>query len=58
MALYQFLDYFRNGKITWLKRAALILFIFFIAAHLLSFLILSPIIPYDFGKLIGITPKG
>lgn len=56
MALTQLLDYFRNGRISWLKRAALILFIFFIAAHLLSFIILSPVVPYDFGHLIGITP--
>ncbi len=58
LALSQLLDYFRNGKTTWLKRAALIIFIVFIAAHLISFIILSPVVPYDFGKLIGITPQG
>lgn len=58
MALNQLLDYSRNGKITWLKRTALIFFILFIAAHLLSFIILSPVVPYDFGHLIGITPRG
>ncbi len=58
MALSQLLDYFRNGNITWLRRTLLILFILFITAHLLSFIILSPVVPYDFGKLVGITPQG
>ena len=57
MALSQLLDYFHNGRITWLRRALLIIFIVFIAAHLISFIILSPIVPYDFGQLIGITPR-
>ena len=55
MALHQLLDYFRNGRITWLRRALFIVFIVFIAAHLVSFIILSPVVPFDFGSLIGIT---
>ena len=55
MALNQLLDYFRNGRIKWLRRALLIVFIVFIAAHLVSFIILSPVVPYDFGSIIGIT---
>jgi dolichyl-phosphate-mannose-protein mannosyltransferase len=55
MALYQLLDYFRNGRITWLRWTLLVIFILFLVAHLLSFIILSPIVPYDFGGLIGIT---
>jgi hypothetical protein len=57
MALNQFLDYFRNGRIDWLRRTLLIVFIVFLAAHLVSFIILSPVVPYDFGQLIGITPR-
>ncbi|MHB8105346.1 MAG: phospholipid carrier-dependent glycosyltransferase [Dehalococcoidales bacterium] len=55
MALNQALDYFRNGRVTWLRRTLLVLFIVFLVAHLLSFLILSPLIPVDFAKLVGIT---
>jgi dolichyl-phosphate-mannose-protein mannosyltransferase len=55
MALHQLLDYYRNGRVTWLRRTLLIIFIIFLAAHLISFIILSPIVPYDFGGLIGIT---
>ena len=33
----------------------LIIFIVFLAAHLISFFILSPLIPIDFGKLVGLT---
>jgi dolichyl-phosphate-mannose-protein mannosyltransferase len=55
MALTQLLDYFRNGRITWLRRTLLIIFIVFLAAHLVSFFILSPLIPVDFGKLVGIV---
>jgi dolichyl-phosphate-mannose-protein mannosyltransferase len=58
LALSQLLDYFRDGRITWLRRALLIIFIIFIVAHLLSFIILSPVVPYDFGKLVGISPTG
>ncbi len=55
LALNQALDYFRNGKVNWLRRTLLVLFIIFLVAHLLSFLILSPLIPVDFAKLVGIT---
>jgi len=56
MALTQLLGYFRDGRINWLRRTLLIFFIVFLAAHLISFIILSPLIPFDFGKLVGITP--
>ena len=56
MALTQLLGYFRDGRINWLRRALLIVFIVFLAAHLLSFIILSPLVPFDFGQLVGITP--
>jgi dolichyl-phosphate-mannose-protein mannosyltransferase len=55
MALQQALDYFRNGKITWLRRTLLVIFIVFLALHLFSFLVLSPLIPVDFARLVGIT---
>jgi predicted membrane-bound dolichyl-phosphate-mannose-protein mannosyltransferase len=55
MALNQALDYFRNGKVNWLRRTLIVLFIIFLVAHLLSFLVLSPLIPVDFAKLVGIT---
>jgi dolichyl-phosphate-mannose-protein mannosyltransferase len=55
MALKQLLDYFHNGRVTWLRRTLLIIFIVFLAAHLVSFIILSPIVPFDFGSLVGIT---
>ncbi|MBN1693745.1 MAG: phospholipid carrier-dependent glycosyltransferase [Dehalococcoidales bacterium] len=55
MALNQLLDYFHNGRITWLRRTLLIIFIVFLAAHLVSFIILSPVVPFDFGGLVGIT---
>jgi dolichyl-phosphate-mannose-protein mannosyltransferase len=54
MALQQALDYFRNGKITWLRRTLLVIFIIFLVAHLLSFLILSPLIQVDFAQLVGL----
>ncbi len=55
MALNQALDYFRNGRVTWLRRALLVVFIVFLVLHLVSFLILSPLIPVDFAKMVGIT---
>jgi predicted membrane-bound dolichyl-phosphate-mannose-protein mannosyltransferase len=55
MALNQLLDYFRNGRITWLRRTLLIVFIAFLVLHLLSFLILSPIVPFDFASWVGIS---
>lgn len=55
IALNDALEYFRNGRITWLRRTLLVLFIIFIVAHILSFLILAPLIPVDFAQLVGIT---
>jgi dolichyl-phosphate-mannose--protein O-mannosyl transferase len=55
MALNQALDYFHNGRITWLRRTLLVLFIVFLVAHLVSFIVLSPVVPYDFAQLVGIT---
>lgn len=55
MALQQALDYFRNGKITWLRRTLLVIFIVFLSLHLISFLILSPLIPIDFARLVGLS---
>ncbi len=55
LALNQALEYFRNGRITWLRRTLLVLFIVFLVAHLLSFIILSPVVGVDFAKLVGIN---
>jgi dolichyl-phosphate-mannose-protein mannosyltransferase len=55
IALNQALEYFRNGRITWLRRTLLVLFIVFLVAHLVSFLILSPLIPVDFAQWAGIN---
>jgi len=57
MALNQALDYFHNGRITWLRRTLLVIFIVFLVAHLFSFIVLSPIVPYDFAQLVGITVR-
>jgi dolichyl-phosphate-mannose-protein mannosyltransferase len=55
MALSQLLDFYRSRRSGKLKMTALIGFIAFLVLHLISFLILSPFIPVDFAKLIGIT---
>lgn len=55
MALNQALDYFRNGRITWLRRTLLVIFIVFLVLHLFSFIVLSPMIPYNFAQLVGLT---
>jgi len=55
MALNQALDYFHNGRVTWLRRTLLVIFIVFLVAHLFSFIVLSPVIPVDFAKLVGIN---
>jgi predicted membrane-bound dolichyl-phosphate-mannose-protein mannosyltransferase len=55
MALSQLLDFYRSRRSGKLKMTALIAFIAFLALHLISFLILSPFIPVDFAKLVGIT---
>lgn len=41
-----------SGKLRW---AALVIVIGFLAAHLLSFIILSPLVPVDFAALVGLT---
>ena len=55
MALSQLLDFYRSRRSGKLKMTALVAFIAFLALHLISFLILSPFIPVDFAKWIGIT---
>jgi dolichyl-phosphate-mannose-protein mannosyltransferase len=53
--LGQLWDIFRNrphGKLKWFAFSVVI---FFLVAHIFSFLILSPIIPVDFAKLVGLT---
>ena len=53
--LADLLDLFRrrpSGKLKW---TALSIVIFILFLHLISFLILSPLIPIDFAKLVGIT---
>ena len=55
LGLSQLLDIFRNrprGKLKW---TALSIVIFILFLHLVSFLILSPLIPVDFAKLVGLT---
>jgi len=55
MALAQLIDIFKNrprGKLKWFALSAVI---FILAAHVLSFLILSPFIPVDFAKLVGLS---
>jgi dolichyl-phosphate-mannose-protein mannosyltransferase len=42
----------RRGKLKW---TALSIVIIFLLAHLLSFIILSPLVPVDFAKLVGLT---
>ena len=58
LALSQLLDFYRSRTSGKLKKTALIAFIAFLALHLISFLILSPFIPVDFAKLVGITVLG
>ena len=53
--LADLLTFFRSrwyGKLRWVALSAVILILFL---HLASFLILSPLIPVDFAKLVGIT---
>jgi predicted membrane-bound dolichyl-phosphate-mannose-protein mannosyltransferase len=55
MALGQLIDIFRtrpSGKLKWF---ALSVVIFILVLHVLSFLILSPLIPVDFAKLVGLS---
>jgi hypothetical protein len=53
--LADMLDVFRRRPYGKLKWTALSVVIFILAVHLVSFLILSPLIPIDFAKLVGIT---
>jgi dolichyl-phosphate-mannose-protein mannosyltransferase len=53
IALAQLIDVFRSrprGKVKWLSFSAVI---FIITAHVVSFLILSPVLPVDFAKMVG-----
>ncbi len=55
MGLSQLIDIFRErprGKLKWFALSAVI---FILAAHVFSFLILSPFIPVDFAKLVGLS---
>ncbi len=42
----------RRGKLKW---TALVIVIVFLAAHLLSFIILSPLVPFDFAAWVGLS---
>ncbi len=52
IGLNQLLEYFRSDAKKALRVIALTVFIIIIVAHVLSFLILSPIIPVDWAKLV------
>jgi dolichyl-phosphate-mannose-protein mannosyltransferase len=52
IALNQLWEYWRNGTNKKLRITALTAFIVIIAAHVISFLILAPIIPIDWASLI------
>ena len=52
IALNQLWEYWRNGANRKLRITALTVFIVIIAAHVLSFLILAPIIPIDWANLM------
>jgi predicted membrane-bound dolichyl-phosphate-mannose-protein mannosyltransferase len=55
IALAQLLNVFRSrprGKLKWFSFSAVV---FIITAHIISFLILSPLIQVDFAKLVGLT---
>jgi predicted membrane-bound dolichyl-phosphate-mannose-protein mannosyltransferase len=54
IALNQLLEYFRSDAKKALRVMALTLFIIIIVAHVISFIVLSPIIPVDFAKLVGL----
>jgi len=58
LGLSQLLDIFyqrRSGKLKWTVLSIVILVLFL---HLASFIILSPLVPVDFAKMVGITFKG
>jgi dolichyl-phosphate-mannose-protein mannosyltransferase len=53
--LADLLEFFRSrwyGKLRWVALSAVILILFL---HLASFIILSPLVPVDFARLVGIT---
>jgi dolichyl-phosphate-mannose-protein mannosyltransferase len=55
LGLYDLIGVFQrrpSGKLKW---TALSVVIFILVLHLVSFLILSPLIPVDFAKLVGLT---
>ncbi len=52
IALNRMLEYWRSDAKKALRITVLTVFIIIIVAHVLSFLILSPIIPIDFAKLV------
>jgi dolichyl-phosphate-mannose-protein mannosyltransferase len=55
IALAQLIDVFRRrprGKLKWFSFSAVV---FILAVHIISFLILSPLIQVDFAKLVGLT---
>ena len=58
MALSQLIDVFKQRPCGKLKWFALSVVIFILVAHVVSFLILSPLIPVDFAKMVGITTGG
>jgi len=55
LGLSRLIDIFRNRQSGKLKWTALSVVIFILFMHLVSFLILSPLIPVDFAKLVGLT---
>ena len=58
MGLSQLWDIFQqrtSGKLKWTVFSIVILVLFL---HLASFVILSPLVPVDFARMVGITPKG
>jgi dolichyl-phosphate-mannose-protein mannosyltransferase len=58
MGLSQLWDIFKqrpSGKLKWTVFSIVVLVLFL---HLVSFIILSPLVPVDFAKMVGITPKG
>jgi len=55
IALAQLIDVFRSrprGKLKWFSFSAVVIVL---VAHTVSFLILSPLIPVDFAKLVGLS---
>jgi dolichyl-phosphate-mannose-protein mannosyltransferase len=55
LGLYDLLGVFQHRPSGKLKWTALSVVIFILVLHLVSFLILSPLIPVDFAELVGLT---